>query len=221
MNPEGQLRSNNNSYLDLLIIDKEIKNYYLAITNQIPETNKLLIDPNSTRLNLLQQEKILTKRIFENISENMHYEIFKYLTSNDLLEVRFTKLGGYQLTTNKTLRPRIKNYFECIKYIIDENMEQFEVNEENKKIDLIFEQTGKEILEIYINNQDIHYLSQIFEANSHIKGITSSKISLYIYLDINEIGENGRQSTFAGYLKFIRLLEILNLSNYNKLPIIQ
>ena len=67
MNPEGQLRShlyNNNSYLDLLIIDKETKNYYLAITNQIPETNKLLIDPNSTRLNILQQEKFLTKRIF-------------------------------------------------------------------------------------------------------------------------------------------------------------
>ena len=166
------------------MIYKETKNNYSGIRKRIPENNKLLIYPNRTRLDLLQQEKFLTKRIFENISENMHYEIFKYLTSNDLLEVRFTKLGGYQLITNKTLRPRIKNYFENIKYVIDENMEQFELNEENKKINLIFEQTGKEILEIYINNQDIHYLSQIFEANPHIKGITSSKISLYIYIYI-------------------------------------
>ena len=34
----------------------------------------------------LRRERFLTNRIFQRISENMHYEIFKYLAANELLE---------------------------------------------------------------------------------------------------------------------------------------
>ena len=59
-------------------------------------------------------KKYLTERVFGRISENMHYEVFKYLEAVDLLQIRSLNLGGFLLTSNPYLRPRIKNYFAHI-----------------------------------------------------------------------------------------------------------
>ena len=91
------------------------------------------------RLVYHKEERFLTNRIFGRISENMHYEIFKYLDSRDLLEVRITKLGGFQLTSNKLLRSRITNYLD-IKPILHLNADHAE-NIRNLRV--FFEQIGQ------------------------------------------------------------------------------
>ena len=62
------------------------------------------------RMNILPDTRFLTNRIFGRLCENLHYEIFKCLNYVELLEIRCLKLGGYELTSNITLRSRIKNY---------------------------------------------------------------------------------------------------------------
>ena len=97
------------------------------------------IDVLIDRLVYHKEERFLINRIFGRISENMHYEIFKYLDSRDLLEVRITKLGGFQLTSNKLLRSRITNYLD-IKPILHLNAERAE-NIHNLRV--FFEQIGQ------------------------------------------------------------------------------
>ena len=72
-------------------------------------------------LNQLKYTKFLTQRIFSRVSENMHYEIFKYMDCYELLQVRAITLGGFQLTSNKLLRSRIKNYFPFMELNIEDN----------------------------------------------------------------------------------------------------
>ena len=82
--------------------------------NEIPHilTNGIKNENIYSRLDEIRESKYLDNRIFIRISENMSYEIFKYMSSTDLLEIRASKLGGYQLTSNMTLRARIKNYMK-------------------------------------------------------------------------------------------------------------
>ena len=84
------------------------------------EENNVLDVSNSRmeedRLSKLIADKFLSSRIFKRISENMHYEIFKYLNALNLVNIRGTNLGGYQLTSNNILRSRIKNYFPHLKF---------------------------------------------------------------------------------------------------------
>ena len=157
-----------------------------------------LNQPNSnSRLFQLKQQNYLTKRIFPRISENMHYELFKYLTNHELLEIRALKLGGYQLTSNETLRSRIKNYYPAIK----------EINITNTRINLIFEQTGKRVLSfegMRINSEQIKDLvNQIVKSNLQIEGLNLSNLSqiyyiyIYIYIIIRaKLNPNGRSNYF-------------------------
>ena len=101
--------------------------------------------PTSTwRLKNLKREKFLSKRFFIKISENMHYEIFKYMTQKDLLNIRACKLGGYQLTSNELLRSRIKNYFRYFRPDLDLG-EDSNVDLNIKRISLINEQGKKKL----------------------------------------------------------------------------
>ena len=67
------------------------------------------------RLESLKQDIYLSKRFFPRISENMHYEIFKYIDSRDLVEIRGARMGGYQLTSNRQIRSNIGNYLVKIR----------------------------------------------------------------------------------------------------------
>ena len=100
----------------------------------------------------------------------MHYEIFKFLNSKDLLEIRATKLGGYQLTSNLVLRSRIKNYLSKIslKYHAATIL----------KNDLIYEQTKQLSLDFFdssIHNDELKRLAYIFEHNPQITEIYFGK----------------------------------------------
>ena len=94
---------------------------------------------NIERLEHLKYEKFLIYKLWRRVSENLHIEIFKYLNCSDLLQIRVTNLGGYQLAANKYLRPRIKNYFPSI---------QFYPNPSIKILEVIFEQTGQQELNL-------------------------------------------------------------------------
>ena len=74
------------------------------------------------------------------MSENMHYEIFKYVSSTDLLQIKLTTLGGYQLTSNRLLRSRIKNYTKprIIKFIFPRNIHS---EDTSYKLQILFERT--------------------------------------------------------------------------------
>ena len=87
------------------------------------------MNTSSERLEELINNKFLTNRIFKRISENMHYEIFKYIDSETLLKTRELNLGGYQLISNPILRPRIKNLMN-LKWV------QRSVEEEKSDINL-------------------------------------------------------------------------------------
>ena len=94
------------------------------------------------RLKILKEDKFLTNRILQRLSENMHYEIFKYLNVTDILQIRATNLGGYQLMSNRILRSRIKNYFKELPLDIKQPFQ----NDIYSSILLIFEQTGDYLL---------------------------------------------------------------------------
>ena len=153
------------------------------------------------RLEDLKIQKFLTSRIFPRVSENMHYEIFKYINSDDMLEVRMTTLGGYQLTSNNILRSRIGNYFYDITPELNED--QFNIYEEYEKtkkekeedrkdrckdaklIKLIFEQTGRNCLnfeDLVIGNKGIIKLVRHFRFNSCLQELNLCNIIIYIYM---------------------------------------
>ena len=100
----------------------------------------------SNRLTGLKNERFLTHRVLQRISENMHYEIFKYVDWKQLLEIRGINLGGYQLISNRILRSRISNYCP-IKFPKIKVLELDKVIEDSR-IKLIFEQTGRAELDL-------------------------------------------------------------------------
>ena len=126
-------------------------NYYL---NNLQESAFYPIYPASkpnNRLTALKKERFLTKRLFRKMSENMHYEIFKNMNSEELIVIREINLGGYQLISNPILRSRIKNYF-----VRDYRLyffQQINVDYYCQKIELMYEQTGNE--ELYLANMGI------------------------------------------------------------------
>ena len=116
-------------------------------------TENISYSKYTKRLQTTKEEKYLSNRIFKNISENMHYEIFKYLNSNELLEIRETTLGGYQLTSNKLLRSRINNYFTITNIYFRGNIKEkkyldINLEEDVHRIHIIFEQTGRDKLRL-------------------------------------------------------------------------
>ena len=162
--------------------DKQLTEYsILSKQNILPKL------PNN-RLNALKEEKFLTKRIFERLSENMHYEIFKFLNRKELLELRATNLGGFQLTSNKILRSRIRNYFHKLQpYMIEKN-KIYTSNLElcHRLIELLFEQTGRKVLdfdEIGCKDEWINtdILTSIMKLHPDIEGINLGKY-IYIYI---------------------------------------
>ena len=120
------------------------------------------------RLEKLREDKFLTCRMFSKLSENMHYEILKYLNSLHLLQIKSCTLGGYQVTSNNILRSRIKNYIKVKKFNIGD-MKPTELN--NLRLRIIFEQTGNSIFDlegILLDMKGISNLITILKLNSRI-----------------------------------------------------
>ena len=65
----------------------------------------------------------------------MHYEIFKYINSKDLIEIRVIKQGGYELISNQILRSRIGNYLQNTHFNLSQNIKDI------RMINLYCEQT--------------------------------------------------------------------------------
>ena len=135
-----------------------------------------------SKLEKLKESNFLTKKIFKRISENMHYEVFKFLYWRDLLQIRATTLGGYQLTSNKLLRSRIKNYHPPMRIKL---VRLFD----SQKINAMFEQTGNEILNfsyVYIREKEKISMFKVFlKEIPEIKGLNLGKdIYIYIYIQI-------------------------------------
>ena len=135
------------------------------------------------RMNILPNTRFLTNRIFGRICENLHYEIFKYMNYAELLEIRCLKLGGYELTSNKTLRSRIKNYPHSFEYTFSNfDLEKEAINA--RKIKLIFTQIGKNklsLVNIQNNHQKIKYIAKIMKLIPEITELNLCKYICYIY----------------------------------------
>ena len=112
----------------------------------------------------------------------MHYEIFKYLNNVDLLAVRGTKLGGYQLTSNSLLRSRIQNYF----YYLSPNLELRDssgIFTNLNRIELIFGQTGNEKLDfggMKIGAEGFIQLAKTLKLVHRIQELNLCKYGVYI-----------------------------------------
>ena len=127
-------------------------------------------------LSELQESKFQTRKLFWKISENMHYEILKYLNSTELIVIRGASLGGYQIVSNPILRARIKNYYSRNKAI--RFRELVKVKECEKKMQIMLLQTGKlelNLEKMQISDQDCTELAKILEYIPQLKGINLSK----------------------------------------------
>ena len=98
------------------------------------------------QLEELKNNKFLTKRLVNKLSENMHYEVLKYLNSDELLQIRAIKLGG----SNKILRSRIGNYFVSKRINMTENV-PISSRKNIGRLQHYFEQTGRNILHFHKN----------------------------------------------------------------------
>ena len=143
--------------------------------NNVQEANS---NKHSERLKELKLEKFLTQRIFRRISENMHYEIFKYLNYKDLLQIRFSSLSGYQLTSNPLLRSRIKNYMK----IIPDLSRSYSLEENKRKLGCMFEQTGNNKITLKgIKWKDLHF-AQFTDLLQDFPNISHLNMGNYIYI---------------------------------------
>ena len=139
------------------------------------------------RLGELKEERFLSHRVFKRISENMHYEIFKFVSPIDLLGIRITNLGGYQLTSNPIMRSRITNYFTMLKcYELDIN--NIDLGLGARRIRSLFECSGRQILQFRKRELGVDgglRMAQLFRFLPEIIGLNFGTIrSLYIYIYI-------------------------------------
>ena len=106
----------------------------------------------------------------------MHYEIFKYCTAEELLNIRALKLGGYQLTSNILLRSRITNYFKDLKPIWPEKQKIT-----GRELKLIVEQSGNKLV---LSGKFIGYKGMINLATliPYIPEVLEINLSIYIYI---------------------------------------
>ena len=135
-------------------------------------------------MNILPDTRFLTNRIFRRVCENLHYEIFKYLNYVELLEIRCLKLGGYELTSNITLRSRIKNYPHSFDYTFS-NIDLEEEARNPRKIKLIFAQIGKNKLSlanIQKDHQKLKHITKILKLLPELTELNLCNIYIYIYL---------------------------------------
>ena len=98
-----------------------------------------------TYLDSLKAEKYLSQRFFKKLSENMHFEVFKFIDNVELLKIRSVNRGGYQLISNKIQRRKLGNHFpEFNPELPSEDSEVFKA----RKIEFMFEQTGSNCLSL-------------------------------------------------------------------------
>ena len=125
------------------------------------------------RLKQLKHTKFLTYRVFQRISENMSYEIFKYVNSQDLLQIRASTLGGFQLLTNTTLRARIKNYLK------DKIVSLTDLFANKEKINFLLEQKGERLLSLKsLEAKGIRNFTQNFKFISNLHSLNLGNIIL-------------------------------------------
>ena len=138
--------------------------------SEISKNEQIDIYKDSSRLQSLKAQKYLTHKFFPRIGENLHYEILKYLRAEDLLSIRGTGLGGFQITSNTILRSRITNYFGeefHIKLLCEGEKREYALY-----MKAALEQTGKVVLEIYkIEDDQVSELVNILKLIPDIEGI--------------------------------------------------
>ena len=184
--------------------------------DQLVSGERAVVTPK--RLWKLKNEKFLTRELFVGMSENMHYEIFKYMNGGELLEIRRINLGGYQLTSTKLLRSRIKNYYIRNPKLMINTL----INAGARRIEAVYEQM--EGCEINLNCMNIDWekcirVIQILRDIHKLKGINLC-IIYYLYLGnnlffsiiaYNDIED--RIVILAKHLYKVPNLQKLNLSN--------
>ena len=140
------------------------------------------INLRSAHLEEIIKEKFLNKRLFPKLSENMHYELLKYVNSFGLLEIRLCNLGGFQITSNTVLRSRIKNYFPKI------IPKKAGINLTKIRFFLaMFEQTGENSLSfdnLKLGNNGALKLGKFLHYMPSITKLNLSKLYTYIYIYI-------------------------------------
>ena len=122
-----------------------------------------------TNLQNLGENKYLTNKIFKNLSENCHYEVFKFLDEYELLELRMLNTGGFQLSSNQHIRgKRVQNYFEKFSLMFSEEINLLKyIN----YIEMMFVQIGGRYLgisEIYECESGIIQIVEIFKLFNNI-----------------------------------------------------
>ena len=138
------------------------------------------MNKSESRLEQLKHTKFLSHRIFPKISENMSYEIFKYVNSQELLQIRASSLGGFQLITNTTLRARIKNYLK------DKIIFLTDIYASKGNINLLFQQKSERVLSFtLLEAKDAKKLAQNLKCIPNLQSLNLSNI-FYEYIFYSE-----------------------------------
>ena len=143
---------------------------------------------NKDKLSKLRESKFLSHRIFKRVSENMHYEIFKYVNPIDLLNIRGVKQGGYELTSNKLLRSRICNYLGRGMYGYHWMSLNIDSHRLARIIQVIFDHTGTSLLDCRGARFGVNGLLPLINAAAllgpNVNGLSFGIIYIYIYIYI-------------------------------------
>ena len=140
------------------------------------------VNMEKNRLEYLRNNELLLHKTFSRISLTMHYDIFRFLNSPELLDIRNLNLGGYQLISNNNHRSKILNYFTKIIPQINETMSGLvDTEKENRKINLLFTQTGNNLIDLsrkIIKENGRRNLMKLLQFNPQITGLKLSKYIL-------------------------------------------
>ena len=96
------------------------------------------------------------------------------MNSGDLLSIRATNLGGFQLTSNPILRSRIKNYVQH--FLINISLISLEY------IRTYFSQVGIKGLNLGESKLEENEVTKLLELLPELEEITLSIIYIYIYI---------------------------------------
>ena len=120
----------------------------------------------------------------------MHHEILQYLPPKELLIMRRICLGGYQLSSNPTLRKKYQNFYplssknEEVKKLL--NYDLISVKEKSIKLRIMFEQIDLSVMSLKglrIAKFGMEILTELITIGHEINGL-DLRNNIRIYMDI-------------------------------------
>ena len=166
-------------------------------------------------------EKELTGQLIPQINNSIHIilNIFKYLNSADMRQMRLINRAAYQIWGIQNLRSQLHNYADGKKLAFP-TLCKNDPMKDSQYIKFWFKEIGKNLLNFEkkdITNSDLKYLAEMSYNLPNIEELYLSIIYIYIYVYIDNVNLNREKLLILGVIFLIPQytinLRVLSLSN--------